>query len=84
MARRFLERFGEQRRREMFAALALNGVSPEPFPLFDAGTTRIDFGGTPALFAQTAVYEGVQELHRVQEEVHVVLDDTAPETFEQL
>lgn len=83
-ARRFLERFGEQRRREMFAALVLRGESPEPFPLFDAGTQHIDFGGTTPLLASTMVYEGVQELHRQHERVRVALDATAPEAFARL
>lgn len=83
-ARRFLERFGEHHRRTMFTALALNGTPPEPFPVFDPGTIHIDFGGMPSLLAGAMVYEGVQELHRAQEEVRVVLDPAAPESFAQL
>lgn len=83
-ARRFLERFGEHHRRQMFTALALHGTSPEIFPLFDPGTVHIDFGGIASVLANAMVYEGVQELHRAQEEVRVVLDPAGPESFAHL
>jgi tetratricopeptide (TPR) repeat protein len=83
-AARFLEIMGEARRREMFAALALEGRSPEPFPLFDAGATHVDFGGLPGLLANVMVYEGLQELHRTQETVRVEVSPTLATCFPML
>ena len=73
-----------ERRRAMFRALALDGVAPEPFPLPETATTRIQFQSTHALLSSVMVYEGVQELHRTQERVTVATTAGAPRNFAEL
>lgn len=80
----FLRTCGEAARRAMFQALAVDGRAPGPFPLEDATARSIAFGGTHDLLASAMVYEGVQELHRTQENVTVALASGAPESFAQL
>lgn len=72
------------RRRAMFRALAVDGVAPEPFPLPEKDTTRIDFGDTDRLLTNVMVYEAVQELHRTEETVTVAQSAGGPACFAQL
>jgi hypothetical protein len=80
----FLERFGEQARRDMFNALAFDGRAPEPFPLPQHELARLHFKDTRDLLATVMVYEGVQELHRLQPEVRVALDEGVPANVSEL
>jgi 2-polyprenyl-3-methyl-5-hydroxy-6-metoxy-1,4-benzoquinol methylase/tetratricopeptide (TPR) repeat protein len=77
----FVRTCNAQARQAMFAALALEGRAPEPFPLPETDTRAIPFSGTRDVLANTMVYEGVQELHRVQERVRVAVTAGAPENF---
>ena len=71
--------FNETWRREAFQRLALDGTPV--FPLtFEAEATTY-FGGDMDRFLNALlVYEGIQELHRMQETVHVAVSaDTPPD-----
>jgi Tfp pilus assembly protein PilF len=79
-ARWFDRHLGETVRRAAFRALAFDGVSPAPFEFDAEEKTRVLFGGdTDRLLQSLMVYEGVQELHRTQENVRVSLDAAAPD-----
>ncbi len=77
----FRRTLGAERRRELFRTVALDGAAPEPFLLTEAAAPAVSFADTDQLLAATMVYEGVQELHRTQEQVTVALDPHAPAGF---
>jgi len=71
-AKWFDENFNEKRRGELFRAVAFDGVAAPEFAFSPAETTRVFFGGdTDRLVATMLVYEGVQEIHRTEEQVSV-------------
>lgn len=68
--------FNAKRRREVFRGLVFDGVVPPEFAISSAESAQVFYGGDQASFVKSlVVYEGVQELHRTQETVRVVLDD---------
>lgn len=70
----FDKHFNAPRRRAAFQELLSNGTPVPEFagPVFSA--PRVYFGGDTSRLLQTMmVYEGVQELHRTEEKVRVVL-----------
>ncbi len=74
----FDARFGEAHRRNGFSALAFDG---RPFPGCDlpSSAVRVVFpGDLPRLLKSVAVYEGLQELHRIQETVSIEIGDGVP------
>ena len=83
-ARWFLESFGEERRRALFGALAFDGKAPPLFPLPAAELDTLRFRDQLDLQANVLVYEGIQELHRIQPDVRVVVDGAAPPAVTQL
>lgn len=77
----FDREFNETRRRELFRALALDGVAPAVFPLPEEETHRITFSSQRDLLTQTLVYESLQEAHRSQETVAAVAEVSVPASF---
>jgi len=78
-ARWFDEHYNEARRRELFRAVAFDGVAAPEFDFSPAETTRVFFGGnTDRLLESLAVYEGVQEIHRNEETVQVQIAEGEP------
>ncbi len=74
----FDTRFSEAHRRNGFSALAFDG---RPFSGCDlpSSAVRVFFpGDIPRLLKSVAVYEGLQELHRIQETVSVEIGDGVP------
>lgn len=80
----FLRSFGEEQRRALFAALAFDGRAPEPFPLPASELDTLRFRDQLDLQANLIIYEGIQELHRVQPDVRVVVPPGAPSAVSQL
>ena len=83
-ARWFLKTLGEQPRRDLFNAIAFDGRAPAPFPLPAAELSGLHFSSPRELLATVMVYEGVQELHRLDDEVRVVVDETTPDNVSRL
>lgn len=78
-ARWFDENYGEMRRRELFRAIAFDGVAAPEFEFTPQDTTRVFFGGdTDRLLETMVVYEGIQEIHRNEETVRVQIADEQP------
>jgi glycosyltransferase involved in cell wall biosynthesis len=66
--------FHAAKRRADFERLLVDGVAVPAFDTPVLGTTRVFFGGdTTQLLRTMMVYEGLQELHRREEKVRVVL-----------
>lgn len=73
--------FSTARRRAGFASLAVD-AKPLPEFVLPERKTAVWFSSRPGLVAgATRVYERVQELHRLQESVQVVVDESVPEDF---
>jgi tetratricopeptide (TPR) repeat protein len=78
-ARWFDQTLGEVRRRARFRALVFDGTPVPEFDFPPLEKTQVFFpGNTDRVLQATLVYQAVQELHREQETVEVVLDDSAP------
>ena len=78
----FREHFNEQRRRSAFADLALNGRDLPEFSTPPAGKVWVEFGPAKLpLDGTLACYDVLNELHRQQEQVTVLVDRTVPESF---
>jgi tetratricopeptide (TPR) repeat protein len=82
----FDRHFGETRRRELFRDLVFNGRAA---PEFTIGAPRpgevLYSGNMDRLLEGLIVYEGIQELHRTQEQVRVMVDaETAPDDFAEM
>jgi len=70
----FDQHFNATRRREQFQELLFNGTAAPAFAGLVVPESKFYFGGnTNQLLATMMVYEGVQELHRTEENVRVVL-----------
>ena len=83
-ARWLLESFGEARRRALFSALAFDGRAPALFPLPASELDTLRFHNQLDLQANVVIYEGIQELHRTQPDVRVVVEEAAPAAVRQL
>ena len=84
-ARWFDKHFNEARRRAAFKALAFDGTALPEFEFTPAEQTRVFFGGdTSQLLKTLMVYEGVQELHRTQQNVRVSLGAGSPEELPEI
>lgn len=70
--------WNEEKRREAFWRFVHDGAVPDRFAFSAAAKTRVFFGGDTDRLLQTAmVYEGIQEIHRGQENVVVQVDPAA-------
>jgi hypothetical protein len=70
---------GEARRRADFEQVVCGGKAPELFAWSEAEQSRVLFAGkTDRLVQSLLVYENLQDLHRTQETVHVVLGQGTP------
>jgi len=74
----FDSHFLEELRTTMFQRIAFDGIAPECFPLQN-DKVFFNFGSRKAFLAGTSVYEKMQELHRVQEEVRIGTADVQEE-----
>jgi hypothetical protein len=75
----FDEHFNAARRRAVFQELLVNGTAVPQFNRPPRADSRIYFGGdTTYLLQAMMVYEGVQELHRTEERVRIVLTPGVP------
>jgi len=75
----------ESRRRTAFHQLAFDGKDLPEFEFSEGEKSSLLFGGSlPRLVQSVAVYEGIQELHRVKETVRVAIDPSVPEDFSTL
>lgn len=74
----FDRHWGEVRRRELFTEVLLHGRSAPEFELSPRGRAVFFPGDTDRLLQATMVYEGLQELHRQQEDVRVALGEGVP------
>ena len=84
-ARWFDENYGEMRRRELFRAIAFDGVAAPEFDFSPQEKTRVFFGGdTDRLLEALIVYEGIQEIHRNEETVRVQIADDQPADLKSL
>jgi glycosyltransferase involved in cell wall biosynthesis len=84
-ARWFDLHMSEGLRRAAFAKIAFDGAATPGFEFGAAESTRVFFkGDTDRLVEAVTVYEGVQELHRVQEEVRISLDPSVPDDVRSL
>jgi hypothetical protein len=73
---------GEARRRKAFLELAFDGRDLPEFEFTESERRGRLFGGSLShLVRAVSVYEGVQELHRVQESIRIALDPTVPADF---
>ncbi len=71
--------FSQAQRRAYFEQIVFNGVAPELFAWSDEEHRRVLFDGdTDRLLQSLLVYESMQEQHRTQEVVHVLLEEDAP------
>lgn len=71
--------FNAKRRQAMFQSLVFDGTAPEPFARPGREPAGISFASPRDLMMHAAVYEGVQEMHRVKEQPAVVMSrDVAP------
>jgi radical SAM protein with 4Fe4S-binding SPASM domain len=76
----FDKRYNEAWRRKAFQELAFDGKAVPEFEFSPEEKTRVYFGGdTDRLLQAMMVYEGVQEIHRVEPAVKVALDANVPE-----
>lgn len=72
-------------RRAAFAKLALEGAAPEPFALETEPAPGLVFPGDPArLVRAVALYETLQQMHRVREHVAVGLRPGVPDDVARL
>ncbi|HEX2861172.1 MAG TPA: glycosyltransferase, partial [Lacunisphaera sp.] len=70
--------FNASRRRAAFQELLLNGTAVPEFARTSPSGSRVYFGGDTTQLLQTMmVYEGMQELHRTEENVRVVITPTS-------
>lgn len=75
----FDKNYNEARRRELFRAVAFDGVAAPEFAFSPQETTRVFFGGdTDRLLESLVVYEGIQEIHRNEETVRVQIAEAEP------
>ena len=74
----FDRHWNEARRRELFTEVLLHGRAVPPFALPEPASAVFFPGDTDRLLQATMLYEGLQELHRKQETVHVALGDNLP------
>jgi hypothetical protein len=73
-SRVFDARFSEAHRKAAFSSIVCDGIAPSEFDFEPEEKTRVFFGGdTSRLVRSLAVYEVVQELHRVSDTVKVAL-----------
>jgi glycosyltransferase involved in cell wall biosynthesis len=78
----FDKHFNAIRRRAAFQALLLDGTAVPEFVAASQTDSRVYFSGDTTRLLQTMmVYEGVQELHRTEEKVRVVITPSSDEVL---
>lgn len=81
----FDQYFNANRRRTAFQELLLNGTAVPEFASAGSTGTRIYFGGdTDRLLQTMMVYEGIQELHRTEENVRVVITPSSSDELAEI
>lgn len=81
----FDKHFNAARRRAAFQELLLNGTAVPEFDTSFKPAARPYFGGdTGRLLPAMMVYEGLQELHRTEEKIRIVLTPGVPEDIAEL